>query len=105
MNTPQKYTKRPVTIEAMQWDGTAAGATPIINWAMDHGVTIAYWCDGGFACQSLIGAHKLRIPTLEGDMFATAADFIIKGVQDEFYRCKPDIFAATYDIAVEENNE
>lgn len=35
--------------------------------------------------------------TLEGDMVATEGDWIIKGVKDEFYPCKPDIFAATYE--------
>lgn len=37
------------------------------------------------------------IKTLEGDMLATAGDYIIKGVQGEFYPCKPDIFEATYE--------
>ena len=32
MTDVKKYTKRPVTVEAVQWDGTAAGATPIIDW-------------------------------------------------------------------------
>ena len=42
------------------------------------------------------------IATLEGAMHASVGDVIIKGVQGEFYPCKPDIFAATYDI-IEEN--
>lgn len=39
----------------------------------------------------------LTIRTLEGDMTANKGDWIIKGVQGEFYPCKPDIFAATYE--------
>ena len=39
------------------------------------------------------------IRTLEGEMTATQGDWIIKGVKGEFYPCKPDIFAATYEPA------
>lgn len=39
----------------------------------------------------------LKIETLEGLMIATEGDYIIKGVQGEFYPCKPDIFAETYE--------
>ena len=37
------------------------------------------------------------IPTLEGDMLVRPGDYIIKGVQGEFYPCKPDIFEQTYE--------
>ncbi len=40
---------------------------------------------------------ELTIPTLEGDHLARHGDFIIKGVRGEFYPCKPDIFAETYE--------
>lgn len=36
------------------------------------------------------------IPTLEGVMKVSFGDYIIKGVNGEFYPCKPDIFAKTY---------
>jgi len=39
----------------------------------------------------------ILIETLEGDMKATSGDYIIKGVNGEFYPCKPDIFKKTYD--------
>ena len=38
------------------------------------------------------------IETLEGVMRADPGDWIIRGVQGEFYPCKPEIFAATYEI-------
>lgn len=38
------------------------------------------------------------IKTLEGEMLASWGDYIIKGVNGEFYPCKPDIFLKTYDI-------
>ena len=41
----------------------------------------------------------VTIHTLEGDMLAGPGDYIIKGVNGEFYPCKPDIFAKTYELA------
>jgi hypothetical protein len=43
----------------------------------------------------------LNIPTLEGKMRAVHGDYIIKGVNQEFYPCKPDIFDKTYEIVAE----
>ena len=48
----------------------------------------AYSVDGG----------RVGISTLEGVMTATIGDWIIKGVQGEFYPCKPDIFEKTYEL-------
>ena len=39
----------------------------------------------------------LVIPTLEGNMIASLGDYVIKGVNGEFYPCKPDIFEKTYE--------
>ena len=49
----------------------------------------------------VIGRDHIIIRTLEGDMRADDGDWIIKGVKGEFYPCKPDIFAATYEPADE----
>ena len=101
-----KYRKKPVEIEARQWDGTPQGATPIIDWMGDHGQT-ATWDephdeirhelpDGTVqGCPASPGGLFIR--TLEGTMRADAGDWIIRGVQGEFYPCKPDIFEATYE--------
>lgn len=43
-------------------------------------------------------SRGLKIPTLEGAMFASKGDYIIKGVNNEFYPCKPDIFENTYEV-------
>jgi len=87
-----RYRKLPVTIDAHQWDGTNRGATPIINWILR---------DGGTARYHPGNPDYIAIDTLEGTMMATPNDWVIKGVQGEFYACKPEIFAATYE-AVEE---
>ncbi len=89
MNRPVRFRKKPVVIEAMQWDGTVEGVTPIIDWILDAGTVVASFTKEGV----------LRIETLEGTMSASTNDYIIKGVQGEFYPCKPDIFEATYELA------
>ena len=78
--------------------GAMVFETNALKWDYDAG---AYVYPGGrFAFTTLAGMHPncLLIPTLEGDMLAQPGDWIIKGVQGEFYPCKPDIFAATYDL-------
>lgn len=85
-----KFRKKPVVIEAYLYDGTAESATKIIQWADDSdGQTIGFYCADDDACRKL--QHKLRIPTLEGTMFADPGDWIIKGVQGEFYPCNRSV--------------
>jgi hypothetical protein len=93
MSAIKKYRKKPVTIEAAQWDGTAAGATPLIDWMLAEGGNASYH-DPDEALSFPQG--RINVQTLEGGMAALPGDFIIKGVQGEFYPCKPDIFDATY---------
>ena len=45
---------------------------------------------------------KIIIETLEGTMYASLGDYIIKGVKGEFYPCKPEIFKETYEKLMEE---
>jgi hypothetical protein len=92
-----KFRKKPVEVEALQFTGSAASATPIIDWILRHGGTASYHehlMDGDLI------AHPdpfLRIDTLEGRMVASEGSWVIRGVQGEFYACKPDIFVATYE--------
>lgn len=46
----------------------------------------------------------LKIETLEGIMKASVGDYIIKGVNGEFYPCKPDIFEKTYERVIDETD-
>lgn len=94
MTTPKTYRKRPVTIEAAQWNGTAQGATPIIDWILTQGGTARYW-----SAEDTGTTARIDIDTLEGTMSASPGDYVIRGVQGEFYPCKPDIFAQTYEEA------
>lgn len=92
MSDVQRYRKLPVVIEAMQWDGESGSASPIISWICSQGgsVPVSGW-DGG-------GAYVFKIGTLEGPHDVTPGDWIIRGVAGEFYPCKPEIFAATYEL-------
>lgn len=88
-----KFRKKPVEIEAAQFDGTwpsVNGWLTALGYDEDGDGT-----DGGPACH--MDGSRLVIQTLEGDMTAMPGDWIIRGVQGEFYPCKPDIFAETYD--------
>lgn len=80
-----KYTKKPVEIEALQWTGDNRDEV----WKF---CSMAY-----FNTDVATGDLSLMIQTLEGSMQASIGDYIIKGVKDEFYPCKPDIFDMTYD--------
>lgn len=82
-----KFRKKPVVIEAIQLSADT----------LDK---ILFWGDQYDVCMSGGGpSGALTIATLEGDMTAQPGDWIIKGVKGEFYPCKPDIFAATYEPA------
>lgn len=99
MIEPKTYRKKPVHVKAMQWDGTAEGATPIINWILENGGNASYQCSNLARCAEHDGdtPHWIAIRTLEGTMYATLHDHVIQGVQGEFYPCRNDIFQKTYD--------
>lgn len=84
-----KYRKKPVVIEAMRTDGTVKTANEIREWSRDE--LRDHWMGDG--------THRVAflIDTLEGRMTAQPGDWIIRGVSGEYYPCKPDIFAATYE--------
>ena len=85
------FRKKPVVIEAFQFDGSSTGASKIKQWMKTGEIPQL----GGISTRDL-GA-ELNIDTMEGVMTASAGDWIIKGVEGEFYPCKPDIFDKTYD--------
>lgn len=86
-----KFKKKPVTIEAIQWTGE--NIAEIIEFVKGDVRIDAESNDGQTS------RRELHINTLEGVMHASKGDWIIKGVQGEFYPCKPDIFEKTYDPA------
>lgn len=83
-----KFRKKPVVIEAIQWNGENAN---------EVGLTLR--CDRPFEVveDKQWQTRCLNIITLEGEMTARINDWIIRGIAGEFYPCKPDIFEATYE--------
>lgn len=78
-----QYRKKPVVIEAIQWDGNNM-----------YEVCKFYDASDGFGFND---RKECTIDTLEGTMTAIAGDWIIRGIKGEFYPCKNDIFLATYE--------
>lgn len=97
MNGPQRYRKLPVVIEAMRWNGTPEGATPIINWVLARDGTARYHEDRPGDTNVLIRPEHIAVDTLEGTMRANAGDWVIRGVQGEFYPCRDDVFRQSYE--------
>ena len=96
MSEIKRYRKKPVVIEAVQWDGTSGGASTVIDWIEGNEGCARYRCAPG-GCTGTEEGHCVAIETLEGTVSASAGDFIIRGVQGEFYPCRSDIFQKTYE--------
>jgi len=92
----QTFRKKPVEIEAQQYMD-AKSSTEIIQRILDAGGSASLHCVN--PDEQDHGGHTIRIRTLEGDMHASIGDWVIRGVQGEFYPCKPDIFEQTYTAA------
>lgn len=86
--TMNKYRKKPVVIEALQFTRNNWEEIQTFTQGQAHTLTIERRMDGKCTC---------IIPTLEGEHIANEGDWIIKGVQGEYYPCKPDIFEQTYE--------
>lgn len=98
-----KYRKRPVVIDAVQltwnnWGEICDFLGSIINPENPARSVETYSDTCG---EQGPGWIELTIPTLEGEHIARHGDWIIKGVQGEFYPCKPGIFASTYESVLE----
>lgn len=111
----QKFRKKPVEIEAMMFGPTAPDAHALTCWMEDNlypglignaldpeGLRYPDQVEGdpsrpdkGWYIDPATGLLKIR--TLEGDMTVSLGDYVIRGVQGEFYPCKPNIFEQTYE--------
>lgn len=86
----KQYRKRPVVIEAIQFIDDVDRILEIQEFTEKETIRVDYKDKNN---------PTLKIDTLEGTMTASVGDYIIKGVQGEFYPCKPDIFEKTYEEA------
>ena len=80
----RKYRKKPVVIEAVRYTGTPESHLELQQWM-------------GAGPLSMRPPLALFIETLEGTMHVSPGDYVIRGVQGEYYPCKPDIFEASYE--------
>ena len=102
------FQKKPVVIEAMQFAGTNAEMHAVYQW-IEKNTQGSYDTNdpsgevpaSGVSIDAETGF--MVIATLEGEMQAKPGDWIIRGVQGEFYPCKPDIFEQTYQPVTKEN--
>ncbi len=85
----EKFRKKPVVIEAVQLIDDLDNHNAVIDWIRGH---------GGKAWMPALDPY-IYIETLEGDMRADLGDWVIRGVKGEFYPCKDDVFALTYEPA------
>ena len=83
----KRYVKKPVVVQAVEYNGANKEE---IEAFVEKKLDTVY--------TELKEPLELKIPTLEGDMKASKGDYIIKGINGEFYPCKPDIFEKTYDV-------
>lgn len=115
MSNPRMFKKKPVAIEAMRLAGYPPQLHDVMRWMEDNlypflvgnalePESLRYpdqvagddsRPDKGFYIDPATG--ELMIRTLEGDMRARYGDWVIRGVQGEFYPCKQDIFYETYE--------
>ena len=91
-----KYRKKPVVIEAIQWNGCSNRKD--IESFVGNKLHACLESDTAYEVGMGAPTFSLIIQTLEGEMKAMPNDYIIKGVNGEFYPCKPDIFHKTYEL-------
>ena len=98
-----KYRKKPIVIEAVQFVVTSKTQRKY-GVTIEHNVSEIAEFMGGIAHERTFpqegnpnGRVCIEIETLEGTMYADVNDYIIKGINGEFYPRKPDIFLATYE--------
>lgn len=84
-----KFRKKPVVIEAIQFTGLSSINQMCNRWQKSF-MDVADFDESE-------EKENFFIETLEGNHCASLNDWIIKGVNGEFYPCKPDIFEKTYE--------
>lgn len=84
----KKYVKKPIPIEAVQWDGT--NTSELMRFSRD----IRFIYHEG---EDKKVSTEMYVHTLEGDLYAKVGDYIIKGIRGEVYPCAREIFEETYE--------
>lgn len=88
------YQKKPVHVQAWQWTPGNKDESRAMLHRLQEANVIHHISGDGRALET----NSVKITTLEGIMTASPGDWIIKGIEGEFYPCKPSIFEATYEL-------
>lgn len=103
------FRKRPVTVEAVRFLGVTFAENSMYNIDFDVDGMLPEWLRKALLDEDVFVVPEdpdfLFVKTLEGLHEASPGDWIIKGVKNELYPCKPEIFAMTYDPAPEPETE
>lgn len=91
-----KYRKKPVEVEAVLLENSEASIERAVEFVYNIGMETSM-LGRSSTIQQVKQEGGFIIRTLEGNMKANFGDYIIKGIQGEFYPCKSDIFESTYD--------
>ncbi len=94
-----RYRKKPVVIDAMRWDGGPEEATIVIDWVIEFEGTARYHEATDDVSESIY------VDTLDATAVLSPGDWMVRGVQGEFYPCKPDIFESTYEPEITYSEE
>lgn len=79
---PARFQKQPVVVEAIRW--TAESTAEVAEFLGD-------------AHLGSNGPGRIKIDTLEGPMPVALGDWVIRGMFGEFWACRADVFAASYE--------
>ena len=101
-----QFRKKPVVIEAIQLNRNTKSFQEVyffMKWYVHESGKMGKekWDE---YVEDMMKKDGIIIPTLEGEHIAIWGDWIIKGIEGEFYPCKPDIFLKTYDQVITNNN-
>ena len=94
----QRFVKKPVEVEAVQFTEEIRNAHLFDGAPLPEGLILIR--SHRHPATRTVFSATFGVRTLEGTMTANVGDWIIKGIKGEFYPCKPDIFAATYEPAL-----
>ena len=84
-----QYRKRPLVVEAMQL--TRDNLSEVVNWMEACSPPGKGW----------MALEGFTIRTDSGEAMVESGDWIIRGIQGEFYPCKAEVFRLTYESAAE----
>lgn len=83
------YKKKRIVVDAIEYDGTPESAKEIVEWTRNSD-TPAH-----LDIYPILGG-RLSVVTLEGAMWVSKGDYVVRGILGEHYPIKPDIFKMTY---------